>query len=66
MFSGASDAASVASAVAIAEGNSIEEAAIVSNVAVRLAGAKIGTAVVSRSEFNSAIRRTGAASALQS
>jgi D-beta-D-heptose 7-phosphate kinase/D-beta-D-heptose 1-phosphate adenosyltransferase len=55
--SGAGDTALAALAVALAEGNSIEEAAIFSNLAAGLAVAKIGTTVVSRSELNAAIRR---------
>jgi len=55
--SGAGDTALAALAVALAEGNSIEDAAIFSNFAAGLAVAKLGTAIVSRAELNAAIRR---------
>jgi D-beta-D-heptose 7-phosphate kinase / D-beta-D-heptose 1-phosphate adenosyltransferase len=55
--SGAGDTALAALAVALAEGNSIEDAAILSNFAAGVAVAKLGTAIVSRAELNAAVRR---------
>jgi D-beta-D-heptose 7-phosphate kinase/D-beta-D-heptose 1-phosphate adenosyltransferase len=55
--SGAGDTALAAFAVAIAEGRSIEEAAIWSNFAAGIAVGKFGTAVVSRVELETAIAR---------
>jgi D-beta-D-heptose 7-phosphate kinase/D-beta-D-heptose 1-phosphate adenosyltransferase len=55
--SGAGDTALAALAVALADGDSIEEAAILSNFAAGVAVAKLGTAIVSRAEVNAAIRR---------
>jgi D-beta-D-heptose 7-phosphate kinase / D-beta-D-heptose 1-phosphate adenosyltransferase len=55
--SGAGDTALAAFAVAIAEGRSIEEAAVWSNFAAGIAVSKFGTAVVSRAELETAIAR---------
>lgn len=55
--SGAGDTALAAFAVAIAEGQSIEEAAVWSNFAAGIAVGKFGTAVVSRAELETAIAR---------
>lgn len=53
--SGAGDTALAALAVSIAEGRSIEEAAVLSNFAAGIAVGKLGTAIVSRAELNAAI-----------
>ena len=55
--SGAGDTALAAFAVAIAEGRSIEEAAVWSNFAAGIAVSKFGTAVVNRAELETAIAR---------
>jgi D-beta-D-heptose 7-phosphate kinase/D-beta-D-heptose 1-phosphate adenosyltransferase len=55
--SGAGDTALAALAVSIAEGSSIEEAAVTSNFAGGIAVGKMGTAVVSRAELSAAIAR---------
>jgi D-beta-D-heptose 7-phosphate kinase/D-beta-D-heptose 1-phosphate adenosyltransferase len=56
--SGAGDTALAALAVSIAEGRSIEEAAVLSNFASGVAVSKLGTAIVSRTELNAAIARS--------
>jgi D-beta-D-heptose 7-phosphate kinase/D-beta-D-heptose 1-phosphate adenosyltransferase len=53
--SGAGDTALAALAVSLAEGRSIEEAAVLSNIAAGIAVSKLGTAVVNRSELNAAV-----------
>src|SRR5712664_549740 len=55
--SGAGDTALAALTMAIAEGRSIQEAAVWSNLAAGIAVGKSGTAVVSRTELNKAIAR---------
>jgi D-beta-D-heptose 7-phosphate kinase/D-beta-D-heptose 1-phosphate adenosyltransferase len=55
--SGAGDTALAALAVSIAEGRSIEEAAVLSNFAAGIAVGKLGTAIVSRAELNAAVAR---------
>lgn len=56
--SGAGDTALAALAVSIAEGRSIEEAAVLSNFAAGIAVGKLGTAIVSRKELNAAVARS--------
>jgi D-beta-D-heptose 7-phosphate kinase / D-beta-D-heptose 1-phosphate adenosyltransferase len=59
--SGAGDTALAAFSVSIAEGLTIDEAAVMSNVAAGVAVSKLGTAVVSRSELNAAFARATSA-----
>jgi D-beta-D-heptose 7-phosphate kinase/D-beta-D-heptose 1-phosphate adenosyltransferase len=59
--SGAGDTALAALAVSIAEGRSVEEAAVLSNFAAGIAVGKLGTAIVSRAELNAAVARSEAA-----
>jgi D-beta-D-heptose 7-phosphate kinase / D-beta-D-heptose 1-phosphate adenosyltransferase len=59
--SGAGDTALAALAVAIVDGFTIDEAAVMSNVAAGVAVSKLGTAIVSRSELNAAIARSSSA-----
>jgi D-beta-D-heptose 7-phosphate kinase/D-beta-D-heptose 1-phosphate adenosyltransferase len=56
--SGAGDTALAALAVSIAEGFSIEEATVLSNLAAGIAVGKLGTAIVSRTELNAAVARS--------
>jgi D-beta-D-heptose 7-phosphate kinase / D-beta-D-heptose 1-phosphate adenosyltransferase len=60
--SGAGDTALAALAVSLAEGRSIEEAAILSNMAAGIAVGKLGTAIVTRAELNAALTRAAATS----
>jgi D-beta-D-heptose 7-phosphate kinase / D-beta-D-heptose 1-phosphate adenosyltransferase len=60
--SGAGDTALAALAVSLAEGRTIEEAAIRSNIAAGIAVGKLGTAIVTRSELSAAIARAAATS----
>jgi D-beta-D-heptose 7-phosphate kinase / D-beta-D-heptose 1-phosphate adenosyltransferase len=60
--SGAGDTALAALSVSIADGFTIEAAAVMSNVAAGVAVSKLGTAIVSRSELNAAIARASSAS----
>jgi D-beta-D-heptose 7-phosphate kinase/D-beta-D-heptose 1-phosphate adenosyltransferase len=53
--SGAGDTALAALAVSLAEGRSIEEAAVLSNIAAGIAVSKLGTAIVNRAELNAAV-----------
>jgi D-beta-D-heptose 7-phosphate kinase/D-beta-D-heptose 1-phosphate adenosyltransferase len=55
--SGAGDTALAALAVSMVEGRTIEDAAIVSNIAAGVAVSKLGTAVVSRVELDAALAR---------
>lgn len=55
--SGAGDTALAALAVSLAEGFSLDDAALVSNLAAGVAVSKLGTAVVSRGELNAALAR---------
>jgi D-beta-D-heptose 7-phosphate kinase/D-beta-D-heptose 1-phosphate adenosyltransferase len=59
--SGAGDTALAALAVSITDGFTIEDAAVMSNVAAGVAVSKIGTAIVGRSELNAAIARASSA-----
>jgi len=59
--SGAGDTALAALAVSLAEGRSIEEATVLSNLAAGIAVGKLGTAIVARTELNAAIARASAA-----
>jgi len=59
--SGAGDTALAALAVSIVDGFTIEDAAVMSNVAAGVAVSKLGTAIVSRSELNAAIARASSA-----
>jgi D-beta-D-heptose 7-phosphate kinase / D-beta-D-heptose 1-phosphate adenosyltransferase len=59
--SGAGDTALAAFSVSIAEEFTIDEAAVMSNVAAGVAASKLGTAVVSRSELNAAFARATSA-----
>jgi D-beta-D-heptose 7-phosphate kinase/D-beta-D-heptose 1-phosphate adenosyltransferase len=60
--SGAGDTALAALAVSTADGFAIEDAAVIANVAAGVAVSKLGTAVVSRTELNSAIARASSSS----
>ena len=59
--SGAGDTALAALAASIVDGFKIEDAAIMSNAAAGVAVSKLGTAIVSRSELNTAIARASGA-----
>ena len=59
--SGAGDTALAALAVAVAEGLSIDDAAVISNFAAGIAVGKLGTAVISRKELNTALLRASEA-----
>jgi D-beta-D-heptose 7-phosphate kinase / D-beta-D-heptose 1-phosphate adenosyltransferase len=59
--SGAGDTALAALAVSIADGFTIDDAAVMSNVAAGVAVSKLGTAIVSRRELNAAIARASSA-----
>jgi D-beta-D-heptose 7-phosphate kinase / D-beta-D-heptose 1-phosphate adenosyltransferase len=59
--SGAGDTALAAFAVSIVDGSTIDEAAVMSNIAAGVAVSKLGTAIVSRSELNTAIARASSA-----
>jgi D-beta-D-heptose 7-phosphate kinase/D-beta-D-heptose 1-phosphate adenosyltransferase len=59
--SGAGDTALAALAVAMAEGSSIDDAAVISNFAAGIAVGKLGTAVISRKELNTALMRASEA-----
>lgn len=59
--SGAGDTALAALAVSIADGFTIDDAAVMSNIAAGVAVSKLGTAIVSRSELNAAIARVSSA-----
>jgi D-beta-D-heptose 7-phosphate kinase / D-beta-D-heptose 1-phosphate adenosyltransferase len=59
--SGAGDTALAALAVSLVDGFTIDDAAVVSNVAAGVAVSKLGTAIVSRSELNAAIARASSA-----
>jgi D-beta-D-heptose 7-phosphate kinase/D-beta-D-heptose 1-phosphate adenosyltransferase len=60
--SGAGDTALAALAVSVADGFAIDEAAAISNVAAGVAVSKLGTAIVSRNELNSAVARASSTS----
>jgi len=60
--SGAGDTALAALAVSIADGFAIDDAAVIANVAAGVAVSKLGTAIVSRTELNSAIARASSVS----
>jgi len=60
--SGAGDTALAALAVSLAEGRTIEEAAILSNMAAGIAVGKLGTAIVTRAELSAAVTRAAATS----
>jgi D-beta-D-heptose 7-phosphate kinase/D-beta-D-heptose 1-phosphate adenosyltransferase len=59
--SGAGDTALAALSVAIVDGCTIEEAAVISNAAAGVAVSKLGTAIVSRAELNTALARASSA-----
>ena len=59
--SGAGDTALAALAVAMAEGLPIDDAAVISNFAAGIAVGKLGTAVISRKELNTALLRASEA-----
>lgn len=58
---GAGDTALAALSVSIVEGLTMDDAAVISNVAAGVAVSKLGTAVVSQSELNAAIARASSA-----
>jgi len=58
---GAGHTALAALSVSIADGLTIEDAAVMSNVAAGVAVSKLGTAIVSRNELNAAIARASIA-----
>jgi D-beta-D-heptose 7-phosphate kinase / D-beta-D-heptose 1-phosphate adenosyltransferase len=59
--SGAGDTALAALSASIADGFTIDDAAVISNVAAGVAVSKLGTAIVSRKELNAAIARASSA-----
>jgi D-beta-D-heptose 7-phosphate kinase/D-beta-D-heptose 1-phosphate adenosyltransferase len=58
---GAGDTALAALSVSIVDGFTIDDAAVMSNLAAGVAVSKLGTAIVSRSELNAAIARASSA-----